>query len=110
MDIRVERISRIRIRPEDGLRAVVDRAPQAEEALDRLAERFRPAWSQVYRLRRRIGTCVVLVLTFALALHVVFGANGMVVFRQRRAEIDTLQREVNTLQQQNQQFGDQILI
>jgi cell division protein FtsB len=108
MDIRVERISRIRIRPEDGLRAVVDRAPQAEEALDRLAERFRPTWTKMYRLRRRIGTCTVLVLTLLLGLHVVFGANGWVVFRQRRTEIDSLQREVNGLQLQNQQFTDQI--
>jgi cell division protein FtsB len=43
-----------------------------------------------------------------LFLHVVFGANGWVVFRQRRAEIDSLQREVNSLQLQNQQFADQI--
>lgn len=108
MDIRVERISRLRIRPEDRLRAVVERAPQAEEALDRLAERLRPTWTKVYRLRRKIGTCTVVVLTLALALHVVFGANGWVVFRQRRAEIDNLQREVNTLQLQNQQFTDEI--
>lgn len=108
MDIRVERISRIRIRPEDGLRAVVAKAPQAEEALDRLAERFRPTWTRLYRLRRKIGTCTVVVLTLALALHVVFGANGWVVFRQRRAEIDSLQREVNSLELQNQQFTEQI--
>lgn len=108
MDIRVERISRIRIRPEAGLRAVMERAPQAEEALDRMAERFRPTWTKLYHLRRKIGTCTVLLLTMFLALHVVFGANGWVVFRQRRAEIDNLQREVNTLQLQNQQFTDQI--
>jgi len=106
--MRVERISRIRIRPEDGLRAVVERAPQAEEALDRLAERCRPTWTRLYRLRRKIGTCTVVVLTLVLALHVVFGANGWVVFRQRRAEIDSLQREVNSLELQNQQFTDQI--
>ena len=87
---------------------MVDRAPQAEEALERLAERLRPTWTKVYRLRRKIGTCTVLALTLALALHVVFGANGWVVFRQRRAEIDNLQREVNTLQLQNQQFTEQI--
>ena len=87
---------------------MVDRAPQAEEALERLAERLRPTWTKVYRLRRKIGTCTVLALTLALALHVVFGANGWVVFRQRRAEIDNLQREVNTPQLQNQQFTEQI--
>ena len=108
MDIRVERISRIRIRPEDGLRAVVDRAPQAEEALDRLAERCRPAWAKLYHLRRRIATCAVLALTAVLFLHVMFGANGWVVYRQRRAEIDTLQHEVISLQDQNQRYSDQI--
>ena len=110
MDFRVEQFGKLpRLpRPEDGLRRVVEHAPQAEAALERLVERTRPAWSLVYRLRRRIATITVAVLAFALFFHVMFGANGMVVYRQKRADIKALQKEVSDLQQQSQAYQDQI--
>jgi cell division protein FtsB len=110
MDFRLNPLSKIRIlpSPEDGLRAVVDRAPQAEEALDRLTERLRPTWNLLYRLRRRIATAAVLVLTAWLFLHVTFGANGMVVYKQKRAAIKDLQQQVNALQKENERYTDQI--
>jgi len=110
MDFRVEQLGKLRHlpRPEDGLRRVVQHAPQAEAAFERLVERTRPAWSFVYRLRRRIATTAVVALTIGLFLHAMFGANGMVVYRQKRAEIKSLQKEVSDLQQQSQAYQDQI--
>src|SRR5947209_6590327 len=110
MDLRIEQFGKFRRlpRPEEGLRRVVEHAPQAEAAFDRLVERTRPAWSVVYRLRRRIATITVVICAVGLFLHVMFGANGMVVYKQKRAEIQTLQKEVFDLQQQSQSYQQQI--
>jgi cell division protein FtsB len=62
----------------------------------------------VYSLRRRIATGGILVLTAWLFLHIMFGANGMVVYKEKRAEIDDLQKQVNSLQQENQRYNEQI--
>lgn len=37
-----------------------------------------------------------------------FGANGMVVYRQKRAEMQSLQREVERLQKENAQYAERI--
>jgi cell division protein FtsB len=110
MDFRVNQVAKIRIlpRPEDGLRAVVERAPQAELAFDQLTERLRPTWNRLYRLRRRIATTAILVLAAWVFLHVTFGANGMVVFKQKRAAIKDLQRQVDDLQKENDRYSEQI--
>lgn len=110
MDFRVNQVAKIRIlpRPEDGLRAVVERAPQAELAFDRLTERLRPTWNRLYRLRRRIATTAILVLAAWVFLHVTFGANGMVVFKQKRAAIKDLQRQVDDLQKESDRYSEQI--
>lgn len=110
MDFRVEQFGKLRHlpRPGDGLRKVVEHAPQAEAAFDRLVERTRPAWSAIYRPRRRIATIAVILLAATLFFHVMFGANGMVVYKQKRAEINRLQKEVSELQQQSQAYQEQI--
>jgi cell division protein FtsB len=110
MDLRIEQFAKLgRLPwPQDGLRRVVQHAPQAEAALDYIIERTRPAWSILYRLRRRIATITVVVLAVGLFFHVMFGANGMVVYRQKRTEIKALQREVFDLQQQSQAYQHQI--
>ncbi len=41
-------------------------------------------------------------------LHAMFGANGMVIYRQKRAEMQALQSEVERLQKENNQYVDQI--
>ncbi|HKN33160.1 MAG TPA: septum formation initiator family protein [Terriglobales bacterium] len=110
MDLRLNGLAKIRIlpTPEDGLRAVVNHAPQAEAAFDRLTERLRPTWNLLYRLRRRVATAAVLMLTAWLFLHVTFGANGMVVYKQKRAAIKDLQQQVDALQKENDRYTDQI--
>jgi cell division protein FtsB len=39
---------------------------------------------------------------------VMFGANGMVVYRQKRAEYVNLQNEINSQQNENKRYTDQI--
>ena len=44
-----------------------------------MMERIRPTLALLYRLRRRLATTGVAVLTIWLFAHVMFGDNGMVV-------------------------------
>jgi cell division protein FtsB len=110
MDLRVERLSKLRAlpRPEEGLRTLVEHAPQAEAFADRTMERLRPALTALHRARRRIATGVVGVLTVWLFFHVMFGANGMVVYRQKRAEYQELVSEVDREQKENDRSMDNI--
>jgi len=80
-------------RPEDGLRAVVDRAPHAEALAASWIERVRPFAMRVYELRRRIATVAVGALAASLFVHVMFGANGMIVYRQKRSEYQNLRNK-----------------
>jgi cell division protein FtsB len=95
-------------RPEDGLRAVVDRAPQAEALAASWIERVRPLAVRVYALRRRIATIAVTVLAGSLFIHVMFGANGMIVYKQKRAEYEALQKQIAQVEQENERYTQQV--
>jgi len=107
---------RILPRPEEGLRAVIylardqakDQAPRAEAAAARWVERTRPVWSWLVLEWRRLGTAAAILLIVGLVLHAMFGANGMVIYRQKRSEMQALQTEVERLQKENNQYVDQI--
>jgi len=111
---------RILPRGEESLRAVVghamgqavdqakDQAPKAEAVAARWVERTRPVWSWLAREWRRLGTAAAVLLIVGLLLHAMFGANGMVIYRQKRAEMQALQSEVERLQKENNQYADQI--
>lgn len=85
-----------------------DQAPKAEAAAARWVERTRPAWSWLAVEWRRLGTVAAVLLIVGLLLHATFGANGMVIYRQKRAEMQALQSEVDRLQKENNQYVDQI--
>jgi cell division protein FtsB len=110
MDLRIVQPPRIRIvrRARHGLNALVDRAPQAEALGERLKEKLRPASAWLYSSRRRLATLGVALFTGWLFLHVMFGANGMVVYRQKRAEYQTLRHEIGELQKENNHYTGQI--
>jgi cell division protein FtsB len=95
-------------RPEDGLRAVVDRAPRAEAFAASWIERVRPMALRVYALRRRIATIAVTVLAGSLFIHVMFGANGMIVYKQKRAEYEALQKQIAQVEQENERYTQQV--
>jgi cell division protein FtsB len=94
--------------PEDGLRAVVDRAPQAEAFAATWIEKIRPLAMRLFKLRHRIATVAVALLAATLFVHVVFGANGMVIYRQKRAEYQALQKEIAQQQRENDRYTQQI--
>jgi len=95
-------------RPEDGLRAVVERAPQAEALAASWIGRVRPFLVEIYRLRRRIATIAVALLAVSLFVHVMFGANGMVVYKQKRAEYETLRKQIVDVQKENDRYTQRV--
>jgi cell division protein FtsB len=95
-------------RPEDGLRAMVERAPQAEAFAATWIERVRPLAIRFYTLRRRIATIAVTLLAVSLFVHVMFGANGMVIYKQKRAENEALRKRIDQVQQENDRYTQQI--
>jgi cell division protein FtsB len=62
----------------------------------------------IYDLRTKLATAAVAVLAILLAVHVIFGANGMVVYQGKKSEYRTLQKDVDQLQKENQELMDQI--
>lgn len=118
MDLRLGPASRLTIlpSPQAGLKAAIDRAreqardqgPKAEAAAARWIERTRPVWSWLALEWRRVGTAAAALLTVVLLLHAMFGANGMVIYRQKKSEMQTLQVEVDRLQKENNRYADQI--
>jgi len=106
---------RILPRPEEGLRAVIYltdqakyQAPRAEALAARWVERTRPVWSWLALEWRRLGTAAAILLIVGLMLHAMFGANGMVIYRQKHAEMQSLQTDVERLQKENNLYVDQI--
>jgi cell division protein FtsB len=95
-------------RPEAGFRAVADHAPQAEALAASWIARIRPLGLQLYSLRRRVATVAVVVIAAALFVHVMFGDNGMVVYKQKRAEYEKLKKQLDQTQQENDRYTQQI--
>ena len=110
MDLRVGPLSRVRIipGPEERLRTLVERAPQAEAWADCMMAKLRPTLTMLHGIRRRLATAAVAGFTVWLFVHVMFGANGMVVYRQKKAEYLGLQNEIHSLQQENDRYTGQI--
>lgn len=110
MDFRVGRLPKVRVlpNPEESLRTLVERAPQAEAWADRTLAKWRPTLTVLYDLRRRLATAAVAALALWLFVHVMFGANGMVVYRQKKMEYQGLQKDIDSLQKENNTHTQQI--
>jgi cell division protein FtsB len=87
---------------------MVERAPQVEAFAASWIERVRPLAIRINILRRRIATIAVTVLAASLFVHVMFGANGMVVYKQKRAEYEALRKQIVQVQQENDRYTQQI--
>ncbi len=90
------------------MRAVVKRAPQAEALAESWLLRVRPFLLTIYSLRRRIATIAVLVMAVSLFVHVMFGVNGMIVYKKKRAEYQSLEKQIQQVQQENDRDTQQI--
>jgi len=96
------------IRPEDGFRAVMQQAPRAEAVAAEWVERTRPGWSWLARECRVVGTVAAGLVIVVVLVHAIFGANGILMYRQKRAELQALQKEVDRLQKENEQNAETI--
>jgi cell division protein FtsB len=94
--------------PQEGLRAVAAKAPEAEALAALWMTRVRPVFARVHALRRRIATITVAVLAGSLFVHVMFGANGMIVYKQKRAEYESLQKRIALEQKENELYTQRI--
>jgi len=55
----------------------------------------------IYVGRRRVATGAAALLALGLGYHVIFGHNGLTVYEQKRQTTVTLDKELNTLQREN---------
>ena len=87
---------------------MAERAPQAEALAASWMEVARPLGMRLYALRRRIATITVTALACLLFVHVMFGANGMIVYKQKRIEYESLQKRIVLEQKENDLYTQQI--
>jgi cell division protein FtsB len=61
-----------------------------------------------FSARRKVATAGVGVLVLWLGFHVIFGANGMVVYQGKRSEYKRLQTDLQQLEDENQRLTKQV--
>jgi cell division protein FtsB len=93
---------------EERSRIFAEKAPQAEAVAASWIEWMRPLGMRVYALRRRIATVVIAVVACLFFVHVIFGANGMVVYKQKRNEYEALQKKLAQVRAENEKVTKQI--
>ncbi|HXZ80639.1 MAG TPA: septum formation initiator family protein [Terriglobales bacterium] len=71
-------------------------------------QRVRTLAEGFYRRRRQVATAGVGALAVWMAFHVIWGANGMVIYENKKAEYRQLQDEVNSMQKENQALTRQV--
>ena len=63
-------------------------------------ERLLKLYARLHDMRRKLATVGVCLLAAWVLFHVVFGANGMLVYQQKRTEYRKLQQQVEDLQKE----------
>jgi cell division protein FtsB len=91
------------------------RLPEAREGVRRAgqfvldaAEECRPAVTRVFGWRRKLGTALASMLAVWILFHVLLGANGTVAYGNKRTEYKALEKDVDQLQEQNDQLKKRI--
>jgi cell division protein FtsB len=76
-----------------------------DPTLNRLIQRGKQ-W--IYLSRRKLATAAMGALLCLIGYHVVFGANGFLVFHQKKAESQKLGQEIQALQEESARTQQQI--
>jgi cell division protein FtsB len=61
-----------------------------------------------YQSRRRVGTVLAIAVAGLLGYHLMFGANGVTTYQQKRNESRELQKEIQRLQEENSQLTEHV--
>ena len=74
-----------------------DARPEVKQpwAIVRLYERSQVGW-------RKVATGAAALLALALGYHVIFGQNGLTVYQQKRQDAQSLDRQLHSLQRENE--------
>jgi cell division protein FtsB len=109
MDLRIG-LPKIRIlpSPEERLRTLTQGADHAEAWAEKARAQAAPLLEKLYVIRRRLATGTVAVVAIWLFVHAMLGANGMAVYRAKRTEYQSLQKEINRLQRENDEYSEQV--
>jgi len=71
-------------------------------------DQLKSTWERFYAMRRKIATWSFFLFAAYLGVHVIFGANGWVVYQKKKAEYQQVTAEIERMKQENQQTQDQI--
>ena len=109
MDIRIK-VPKIRIVPssEDRMRTLVQGADHAEAWAEKVRAHAAPSLEKVYAIRRRAATGAVVVVAIWIFVHAMLGANGVTVYRAKRAEYQDLQKQISQMQKENDAYSQQV--
>lgn len=109
MDIRIK-VPKIRIvpSPEERMRTLVQSADHAEAWAEKARAHAAPFLEKVYAIRRRAATGAVVVVAIWIFVHAMLGANGVTVYRAKRAEYQDLQKQINQMQKENDEYSQQV--
>jgi cell division protein FtsB len=64
--------------------------------------------STVYTGRRKVATGAAALVVLGLAYHVIFGANGLTVYQQKRQETQLLNSQLERLQRENEHLKEHV--
>jgi cell division protein FtsB len=90
------------------MRTLVQGADHAEAWAEKARAHVAPFLEKVYVVRRRAATSTVVVVAIWIFVHAMLGANGVTVYRSKRAEYESLQKQINQLQKENDAYSQQV--
>lgn len=65
-------------------------------------------YERLYQWRRKGATLALCLAACWVAYHVVFGANGMMIYSHKRAEYRTLGKDIQELKQENERLSHHV--
>ena len=76
--------------------------------LTKAQARLQDFYERLYQWRRKGATLALCLAAIWVAYHVVFGANGMMIYSHKRVEYRTLNKEIQELNQENERLSHQV--